>query len=262
MKQRLSALVVAHNEEEQLADCLATLTFADEIVVILDRCTDRSRDIAEKFNTRILEGAWEIEGLRRNQGIETTTGDWILEVDADERVTPALAAEIRHRISMAPFGYFLIPYDNYVGRRLIRYGWGAQWGVSATVRLFARGAKHWGEERVHPKVTLKGERQWLHERMVHYVDRNLSDMIYRFDRYTTARAQDLRSLKARGQDIGTFRGNLRRVFSRFLKCYFSRKGYREGAWGFTIALFAGLYPLISYLKATLEPDEGNPEPKA
>lgn len=262
MTQRLSALVVARNEEGQLADCLTTLAFADEIVVVLDRCTDRSRDIAEKFNACILEGAWDIEGTRRNTGIDAATGDWILEVDADERVTPALAHEIKRTIQHAPFGYFLIPYDNYVGRKLIRYGWGAQWGVSATVRLFARGAKRWGEQRVHPKVEFKGEKGWLHERMVHYVDQDISDMIRRFDRYTTARARDLRYLKASGADIGTFRGNLRRVFSRFFKCYVGRKGYREGHWGFLTALFAGLYPLISYLKATLETEADNPRSEA
>lgn len=262
MTQRLSALVVARNEEKQLADCLATLTFADEIIVVLDRCIDRSREIAEKFKARIIEGSWDIEGTRRNTGIDAATGDWILEVDADERVTPALAQEIKRVISQAPFGYFLIPYDNYIGRKLVRYGWGAQWGVSATVRLFARGAKRWGEQRVHPKVEFKGEKAWLQERMVHYVDQNISDMIYRFDRYTTARAHDLRYLKASGNDIGSFLGNVRRVFSRFLKCYISRKGYREGHWGFLIALFAGLYPLVSYLKATLEPEIDNLRPKS
>jgi glycosyltransferase involved in cell wall biosynthesis len=158
MTQRLSALVVARNEENQLADCLATLTFADEIIVVLDRCIDRSREIAEKFKARIIEGSWDIEGTRRNTGIDAATGDWILEVDADERVTPALAQEIKRAISQASFGYFLIPYDNYIGRTLVRYGWGAQWGVSATVRLFARGAKRWGEQRVHPRLSLRAKR--------------------------------------------------------------------------------------------------------
>src|SRR5439155_2520955 len=91
----LSALVVVHDEECQLAECLACLGFADEIVVVLDRCRDRSRDIAVGFAARLVEGAWEREGPRRHAGIEACRGEWIFEVDADERVTPELAAEIR-----------------------------------------------------------------------------------------------------------------------------------------------------------------------
>src|SRR4051794_22092242 len=94
---RLSGLVVVHDEAEQLAECLATLRFADEVVVVLDRCTDGSRDIAAAAGARLVEGGWEREGDRRSAGIAACSGDWILELDADERVTPALAAEIAAR---------------------------------------------------------------------------------------------------------------------------------------------------------------------
>ena len=247
-RPKLSALVVAHNEEQQLADCLESLRFADEIVVLLDRCTDRSRDIAVQFTDRLVEGAWEIEGARRNTGIAACTGDWILEVDADERVPLPLAQEVREVMSQTSDSHVLVPYDNYVGDRLVRFGWGAAWGVSATVRLFRAGAKQWGDQRIHPKVEFKGQQGRLTTPMIHYVDRNISDMIQRLDRYTTARAADLRDT----DDIGSMAANIRRIFSRFWKCYVSRRGYREGPYGFLIALFAGLYPILSYLKARLE----------
>ena len=246
----LSALVVARNEERQIAACLDGLRFADEIVVVLDRCTDRTKEIAERYGARAIEGAWEIEGPRRMAGIAACRSSWILEVDADERVPQALAEEIRAAIKNAAPGYFLVPFDNYIGERLVRYGWGAAWGVSAAVRLFSPGAKRWGDQRIHPKLTLSGERRWLKSPMIHYVDRNISDMLQRLDRYTTARARDLRA----SGETGSLADNVRRLFSRFFKCYVGRKGYREGAYGFLIALMAGLYPLISYLKATLERD--------
>jgi glycosyltransferase involved in cell wall biosynthesis len=250
---RLSALVVAHNEEDQLADCLSALAFADETVVVLDRCTDRSREIAESCGAVIEEGAWEIEGVRRNTGIARCSGDWVLEVDADERVSAELADEIRRTIATAPYGHFLVPYHNYVGDRLVEFGWGAAWGVSATVRLFAKSesdgpAKVWGDQRIHPALELKGRAGRLEKPMIHYVDRNISDMLQRLDRYTSARACDLRE----SGDIGSFGHNVRRIFSRFWKCYVARRGYREGRYGFLIALMAGLYPIISYLKASLE----------
>ena len=97
-KPKISALVVAHNEEDQLADCLERLAFADELVVVLDKCTDGSDTIAALFTNNIVEGSWDIEGERRNTGLEACNGDWIIEVDADERVSPELAAEIREAV--------------------------------------------------------------------------------------------------------------------------------------------------------------------
>lgn len=251
---KLSTLVVAHNEEAQLADCLERLAFADEIVVVLDRCTDRSKEIAQQFNAVIVEGAWPLEGPRRNSGIAACSGDWILEVDSDERVPAEMAREIRDLIGHAKFGHVLVPFDNYVGQRLVRYGWGGSFGVMMAPRLFTKGAKVWGDQRVHPALELKGERRFLKSRMIHYVDRDISDMIARLNRYTSAKAADLRAQRAEGKDIGSFRSNVRRIFGRFYKCYIGRKGYREGRYGFLIALMAGLYPVLSYLKADLERD--------
>jgi glycosyltransferase involved in cell wall biosynthesis len=249
---RLSALVVAHDEEAQLAECLAGLSFADEIVVLLDRCTDRSGDIARQFTDRVIEGAWTREGPRRQAGIAACRGDWIFEVDADERVSSALAAEIRAIVANSPAAWHLVSVDNYVGDRLVRWGWGAFFGKSAHAGLFRKSAKLWSDDRIlHASVTLTGPQgPNLEARLVHLVDRNISDMLIRLDRYTTLRAQDLRQ----SGDIGSYRRNLRRIVSRFWKCYVGRRGYREGPYGFLIALCAALYPILSYLKARLEPD--------
>ena len=88
---RLSALIVARNEEARLPDCLASVAFADEVVVVLDRSTDSSASIAAFAGAKIVEGSWELEGDRRNAGLDACSGDWILEVDADERVNAELA---------------------------------------------------------------------------------------------------------------------------------------------------------------------------
>ncbi|MBI4183283.1 MAG: glycosyltransferase family 2 protein [Proteobacteria bacterium] len=245
----LSALVSAHNEEARLAACLERLAFADEIVVVLDRCTDRSREIAHRFTERIVEGAFEREGERRNAGIDACRGDWILEVDADERVGEGLAREVRAVVRSSPFDWHEIPVDNYIGERLVRHGWGASFGKAAYPGLFRKGVKRWGRERVHPRLTFSGRKgPRLSAPLQHYVDRDISDMIRRLDSYSTARARDL----VESGDIGSLPANLRRLVSRFLKCYVGRKGYREGGYGLLIAVLAGLYPLLSHLKARLE----------
>ena len=255
----LSALVVVHDEERQLAECLGCLGFADEIVVVLDRCGDRSRQIAARFTERLVAGAWEREGPRRHAGIDACSGDWILEIDADERVSPELAAEVIAVVAGSPAAWHLVPVDNYIGTRLVRWGWGASFGRSAHGALFRKGVKRWGEQRVHPAVSFSGAQgAALSSPIIHYVDRDISEMLRRLDRYTSARAADLRE----SGDIGSFGGNLRRIASRFCKCYIGRKGYREGQWGFLIALCAALYPILSYLKARLDPSpDGRPAPE-
>ena len=247
----LSAVISVRNEEDQLAACLERLSFADEIVVLLDKCTDGSREIAVRFTNRLIDGDWALEGDRRNAGIDACYGRWIFEIDADERVPAALAEEIRAVIAASTSDWHGVPVDNYVGDRLVRYGWGASYGKNQYPGLFRKGAKRWGRQRVHPALSFTGtEGPPLVNRIDHYVDRNISDMIRRLDAYTTARARDIRT----NSDGGTYARNIRRIFSRFWKCYVSRKGYREGKYGFLVALCAGLYPLLSYLKATLEDD--------
>lgn len=245
----LSALVVAHNEEERLAACLQRLKFVDDLVVVLDKCTDGSKKIAEQYADQIIEGAWEVEGERRNTGLKACRGDWILEIDADEHVPEALANEIREVIQLSPHAWHRIPVDNYIGQTLVRNGWGAYFGVRSAIRLCRKGVKTWGLQRIHPQLDLTGaEGPRLTTPIDHYVDKNISDMLARLDRYTTANAADLRE---KG-NVGTLGKNVRRLFSRFYKCYVRRQGYKEGAYGFLIALCAGLYPLLSHLKARLE----------
>ena len=247
----LTALVVAHDEEAQLADCLERLGFADELVVVLDRCGDGSKAIALAHGARLVEGAWAVEGDRREAGIAACTGPWILEVDADERVPAALAGEIRGVVAASGFDRHLIPVDNYIGARLVRHGWGASFGRAAYPGLFRKGTKTWGRQRVHPKLAFAGRQgPTLENRLVHHVDRNISDLLKRLDSYSTARAQDLR--ESGELEHQSLPANLRRMVARFLKCYVARRGYREGGYGLLIAICAGLYPLISYLKASLE----------
>jgi hypothetical protein len=161
-----------------------------------------------------------------------------------------LAAEITKVAATSTADRHLIPVDNFIGAHLVRYGWGAAFGKGAYVGLFRKGAKQWGNERVHPKLVLTGVAgDRLQSSLKHYVDRNIGEMIARLDRYSTLRARDLRESGIENERFGK---NISRIFGRFYKCYWRRKGYREGKWGFLIALMAGLYPILSYLKAVLE----------
>jgi glycosyltransferase involved in cell wall biosynthesis len=237
---------------------LERLEFADEVVVVLDRCTDGSEAIARRMADVVVAGAFPLEGPRRTAGVNACSGDWILEIDADELVSDPLAEEVRRTVSTpTAAAHFPVPVDNYVGAKLIRYGWGGSFGTSTVTRLYRKGAKAWDRARVHPGVTFLGEPgAKLANPIVHLVDTDVSDMLRRLDRYTDLRAQDLVD---QGKPGGLWDAAFRSL-RRFYKCYVSRKGYREGGWGVLIATMAGLFVFMSVLRARLILAERHAEP--
>lgn len=255
---KLSAVLNIHNEEAVLRDCLAQLAFCDEIVVVLDKCTDGSEAIAREYADVVLTGSFDLEGERRNLAIERASGDWILELDADELISEDLRQELLETVRHSDADIHNVPIHNYVGGTLVLHGWGGKFGANARPTIFRRGVKKWGMERVHPDLHVTGRQGAdLQHPIIHHVDRNLSDMIRRFDVYTTKRALDLID----GDEIGRFPNMVRKIFSRFWKSYIARQGFREGGYGLAIALFAALYPVVSHLKAReeLERREGAQE---
>jgi glycosyltransferase involved in cell wall biosynthesis len=246
---KLSVVLCVHNEERRLGRCLEALGFADEIILVLDRCTDRSRQIGEAYGAVMVAGMFPVEGARRAAGMAAARGDWILEVDADEIIGPDLAAEVRGCLDDERFTWRKVPVDNYVGERVIRHGWGGSFGTTLAARLYRRDVKRWGGERVHPKVMFEGAQgPNLTAALRHQFGENVSDVVRRLDRYTDLKAQDLRE---HGGKIGVL-DNARRGAQRFWKCYVRRGGWREGGWGLLISIMAGLYPLLSALRVDLD----------
>jgi len=240
----LSVLIVARNEEHNLPDCLESAKFADEIVVVLDRSTDGSAEIARRAGALVIDGSWPNEGERRNAGIAQCRGEWIIELDADERISPELKAELRRVLPGAEPGYYIIPFHNYIGGVWVRWGWGAYNGVAAKAALFSGGAKIWGDGEVHPGITLTGNKGRMTGHIEHFVDADIAAMFQRLNRYSSAAARDavLKGKRPPGLRI------LRQFFSRFIRSYWQRKGYREGWRGLALGVFSALYPVLTYIK--------------
>ncbi len=241
---RLSVLIVARNEEQRLPSCLDSAAFADEVVVVLDRSTDASARIAQERGAKVVEGAWPNEGERRNSAIAQCSGDWILELDADEHISPALRDELARTLPQAAPGYFVVPFHNHFCGKFVRHGWGAYNGVPAKSCLFARGMKHWGNGAVHPPIRLSGPRRDMQGHIDHYVDDSLFTMMERLNWYSTGAAADCLARAKIPSRLTT----ARRIPSRFFRVYIRRQGWREGWRGLAIAMFSGLYPLLTHLK--------------
>ncbi len=247
MKSDISAVIVAHNEEKNLEDCLKSLDFADEIIVILDKCTDKTKEIAQKYTKNIIEGSWNIEGARRNVALNAANCSWILEIDADERISPELAREINEITAKSQNCGFKIPIANYIGKRWIKHGWLRTLGVLERQTLTYKGLKKYDEDKeVHPTFKASFVVKKLKNPIIHLVDEDISDLIARFNRYTNWKANDMIFKK---KIKGGFFYLLIAAKLRFFKSFIIKKGFKEGSIGLLIAILAALYPIISYAKA-------------
>ncbi|WP_372785696.1 glycosyltransferase [Phenylobacterium sp.] len=244
---KLSALVCAHNDEARLADCLRRLEFCDEIVVVADRCTDRSQEIARQFGARVLDGIFPLESQRKAAGVAACLGEWVLEVETDEQVDGKLAYEVRAAIHGRPDGdWFEVPLHNYVGETLVRRGWGAGLGDVMAPRLYRRHVKHWKAGRIAPAAVLDGRYSGeIETPLVRHADPDVSQMLSRLDRRAALRAQDLADA---GETGGLF-GDIGRALGRFWVSYVWRQGLREGDLGFLIALMTGLDAVLCGVRA-------------
>ena len=244
---KLTGLVCAQNDEQRLPDCLRALAFCDEIVVIADRCTDRSAEVARQHGARVIEGIFPLESQRKAAGVAACLGEWVLEVESCEQVAPALAYEIRAAIHGRPAGdWFNVPIENHVGERLVRRGWGAGLSAERAPRLFRRRVKKWKAGRVDPEVTLDGRYAGAIETpLQRRADNDIGGLMARMERRTWLRAQDLADAGRPGDLVS----DALRGVGRFVGCYVVRQGVREGELGFTIALMAGVEAVLSGVRA-------------
>ena len=248
---KISALIVARNEEKKIENTLKSLNFADEIIVILDRTTDKTESICRKYTKKIFKGSWQSEGERRNFGIKNCNFTWILEVDADEIINQELSVEIRNVIKNESSDYYYIRLVNYVGKKAIKFGWMACMAPVGKFCLFRKENKYWLNGRVHPSYKIHGRKgRGLENYIIHNMSDNISDLLKRFNRNTSFNAIDLVEQNYKLEKLFS----IRKAVSRFLKCYIARKGFLSGKEGLTISLLSAIYPFVSAMKARYDQD--------
>ena len=244
---RLSALVCVQNQEAQLSECLRKLSFCDEIVVVADRCTDRSQEIARRHGAIVIDGIFPLESQRKAAGVEACSGAWVLEIDPDELVDAALAWEIRAVLQMRPDGdWYDLPIDNYVGETLVRDGWTGALSAKAEPRLYKRGLKAWEPRRVSAPAVLAGNPGGaLKGAIRRSLGRDVGGLMERLNRLTALHAEDL----ADAERVGGLGAGLFRGAGHFLRGYIARGGWREGRLGLLSAMLSALVPVLSQMRA-------------
>ena len=241
-KVPLSVVILTKNEARRIRDCIESVRWAGEILVVDDESADDTVAIAESLGVRVLRRRMELEGRHRNWAYAQTTYEWVLSLDADERVTPDLAQELSDLIRHdPPYETYAIPRRNYIGIRWIRYG---GWYPSAQLKLFKKSVFRWEETTVHPRAI--SDRSWgvLSHDLLHYSYRDRQDFIEKQERHTLLEAQ---KWMADGRKVSVGKV-VWRVIDRFVRTYVLKQGYREGRLGFFIAWMAGKYQWLSYVK--------------
>ena len=253
--RRLSVTIIAWNEEERLRACLESVSWADEIVVVDAESSDKTVQLAREFTDRVWVRPWPGFAVQKNFALEQATGDWVLSLDADERVTPELGDRIKAivRDDGAADGY-LIPRRNHFWGAWVRHG-----GLypDYQLRLFRRGAGRFVEDAVHESVRVTGRVETLAEALLHQSYRDLEDFVRRSNRYSTLAAQDwLR----RGRRVGV-PGLIMKPLGRFFSMYIIRRGFLDGWRGLLLAVLYAEYVFLRMAKAWEATRAAEPNPK-
>lgn len=244
----LSVVIIAKNEHKRIVDCLESVYgWADEIVLVDDESTDDTRSLALKYTDTIFTRRMDIEGRQRNFGASKAKYDWIMLLDCDERVTSELKEEITAALAGGDpkIAAYWAPQINYLGDVQLNHG---GWS-SPHIRLYNRNHVKWSEtdyDVIHPGLkTAEGYRGGnLKGKTIHYSFRNVEDFIAKINRYSTLEAIKWH-LDGRKMSFGKA---MWRTVDRFWRRFVSKKGYKDGYYGFIAAVLSGFNELAVYSK--------------
>lgn len=241
-REKVSVTVITFNEEREIGDCLQSVAWADEIVVVDSGSADRTVEIARKYTDKVVYHEWPGYAAQKNRAIGLATHDWILSVDADERVSPGLREEIQRLLESSPLAAgYRIPRKNFFLGRWIRHG---GWYPDHVLRLFRRDSGHFAERKVHESVAVQGEVGLIRAPLEHYTYRSLADYYQRMDRYSTLAAEEMFE---RGKRAGIV-DLLLRPWATFLKMFLLRQGFRDGMEGLLLSRLYSIYTFSKYAK--------------
>jgi len=240
----LSVVIITSNEEANLARTLASVTWADEIIVVDSGSTDRTREVAESFHARFFVESWKGFAAQKNSALERATGDWVLSLDADEEVEPALADEIRTLLAANPsVAGFWIPRKNFFLGRWIKRG---GFYPDPKLRLFRRGSGAFEERLVHEDARIDGATASLRGHLLHHAYLTLEDYLEHMNRYSSLGAQMAAEKRPRGF---SFIDIVVRPKLTFFYSYVLRLGFLDGREGLLLHLYHATYVSWKYAKA-------------
>jgi glycosyltransferase involved in cell wall biosynthesis len=252
-RRRFTLCVITRDEEQNLARCLASARFADDVVVLDSGSTDRTVEVARAAGARVFVEPFRGHVAQKNRAVELAKHDWVLSLDADEELTPQLRESVERALATAGeadatgngaargLAAFELPRKTcYAGRFVLHSGWWPEWKV----RLFDRRRARWGGEDPHDRVEVDGRVERLDGALHHYAYRDLGHHVEKVNRYTTTMA---RGMAERGVRSSAF-AMVARPLGAFLRMYVLRRGFLDGTRGFVLATVGAFYVFLKYAK--------------
>jgi glycosyltransferase involved in cell wall biosynthesis len=239
---RISAIIITRNEEKNIGPCLESLSFVDEIVVVDSNSDDRTVPIARKYTQKVYDFEWKGFGETKQYALEQTSHDWVLWLDADERISPELASEIKSTLEKeSPFSGYRMPRKAFFLGRWMRHG---GWYPGYVVRLFRKEKGRFDSANVHERLHVDGPVGMLNAPILHYTDDSIQHYYEKFNRYTSLAAEEL---VKRGKRYSMLDLLFRPGFM-FLKMYLFKAGFLDGLEGLQLAVFSSNYVFTKYAK--------------
>lgn len=237
----LSVILITKNEVGQIRECLESVRWADEIIVLDSGSSDGTVAICREFTDQVFETDWPGFGPQKNRALDKASGDWILSIDADERISPELRAEIEQVIQSGAVPAYEIPRaSHYCGKRIHHSGWWPDY----IVRLFRRGSGRFSDSLVHEVVQVQGTVGRLKHPIIHYSFGNFEEVLEKVNRYSTYNAE---MLLQKGKSTSVLQA-VARGFWAFLKTYVFRAGFLDGRHGFLLAISNAEGTYYKYVK--------------
>ncbi|MBU0634892.1 MAG: glycosyltransferase family 2 protein [Candidatus Omnitrophica bacterium] len=242
-KLPLSIVIITKNVIANIADCLESVKWADEIVIVDNHSTDKTLEIAKKYTDTIYEDTWDTEGAIRNRSYQKAKHDWVLTLDPDERVSIELRDQIAQFLTNGTeYDAYSVAMKSIFARNYwMRYG---GWYPASRVKIFKKDKFRYEEAEIHPRAFLDGKEGRLTGEIIHYCYDDFSQLVSKMNIQSTLEAKKwLRDGRTMNFGIA-----LQRMFSRFLKMYIQKRGYKDGIVGFMMAWQWAAYQILSYAK--------------
>ena len=245
-RQKLSVTIITKNEEAAIAACLASVAWADEVVVVDSGSTDKTVEICKAHGAIVHSTTqWPGFGPQKNIALGFASHEWVLSIDADERISPELRAEIEQALSLnsANVAYQIPRSSSYCGQFMRHSGWWPDY----VLRLFPKSQAIFSDDIVHEHVIFKGEIKTLKNPLLHISYTDLEEVLDKTNRYSSDGAT---KLAARGKTASLSSAILHGIWA-FMRTYFLRLGFLDGRMGFVLAVSNAETTYYRYLKLML-----------
>jgi glycosyltransferase involved in cell wall biosynthesis len=239
----VSVTIISKNEAHNVEECLHSVRWASEIILVDQFSEDGTAEIARRLGAKVFQEPWHGFAGQKNLAIDKAGGPWILSLDADERVTPSLRREIEEELNQgSEYSGYYIARKNFFCGQWVRHG---GWYPDYNLRLFRKGEGYFRDRSVHEKVVVNGKVGYLEHALEHFTYRSVSDFLLRLEAYSRLAAQEV---PAKSRSSISYTLCFRPLFT-FINMYLLRGGILDGAAGFFLAVSYAYYTFLKYYRS-------------